>query len=108
MKICWKDRQPLDNLFYIVPLLMYAFVWDAIFHFARVQSLDGLSEFNGTGPGDTLLTISDQDSRRVSYLQLFKWNSDFFEQFCILFSYASMPRQEATTLGPPKKLDSLS
>ncbi len=58
---CWKDRQT-DNLFYIVPLLMmYAFVWDAIFHFASVQSLDGLSEFNGTGPGDTLLTISDQD-----------------------------------------------
>jgi hypothetical protein len=57
----------------------------------------------GCGPGDTLLTISDQDSRRVSYLQLFKWNSDFFEQFCILFSYASIARQEATTLGASKE-----
>jgi hypothetical protein len=73
------------------------------------KSLDGLSEFNGTGPRETLLTISDQDSRRFSYLQLFKWNSDFFEQFCILFSYASIPTQEATTFrGPPEKLDSLS
>jgi hypothetical protein len=38
----WKIAGKTDNLFYIVPLLlMYAFVWDAIFHFARVQSLDG-------------------------------------------------------------------
>jgi hypothetical protein len=70
--MCGKLLERETTSRYIVHLLMSAFVWDAIFHFARVQSLDGLSEFDGTGAGNTLLTISNQDSRRVSLSSAFQ------------------------------------